>query len=222
MQGPAGPKISVIACCPGCLGMDAASWVGFAPPAFLLAPSQLQPVFTLEAKFHWLYLLGFALPSCCHHPDRWHLYIHLHTAKRVATASPPPCVPLPAALPRSQGSSKAPRKVSVIKAAETVLECETVGMPLPTVTWVKDGQPVAGGEGLLLTEQGRRLRITKAELAHAGRYTCLVANAVGQERREFDVAVHGRSAGQGWWLGVWTQAGGRGWQCCTAQVQRTR
>ncbi|XP_075295707.1 hemicentin-2 [Opisthocomus hoazin] len=94
------------------------------------------------------------------------------------------------ALPRSQGSSKAPRKVSVIKAGETVLECETVGMPLPTVTWVKDGQPVAGGEGLLLTEQGRRLRITKAELAHAGRYTCLVANAVGQERREFDVAVH--------------------------------
>ncbi|KAM6237533.1 hemicentin-2 [Spheniscus humboldti] len=94
------------------------------------------------------------------------------------------------ALLRIQGSSKAPRKVSVIKAGETVLECEAVGTPPPTVTWVKDGQPVAGGDGLLLMEQGRRLRISKAEVAHAGRYACLVANVAGQEQREFDVVVH--------------------------------
>ncbi|GAB0198482.1 hemicentin-2 [Grus japonensis] len=93
-------------------------------------------------------------------------------------------------LPRIQGSSKAPRKVSVIKAGETVLECEAVGTPLPTVTWVKDWQPVTSGDGLLLTEQGRRLHIPKAEVAHAGRYACLVSNAAGQERREFDVTVH--------------------------------
>ncbi|KAM9594340.1 hemicentin-2 isoform 4-T4 [Morphnus guianensis] len=93
-------------------------------------------------------------------------------------------------LPRIQGSSKALRKVSVIKAGETVLECEAVGTPPPAVTWVKDGQPVAGRDGILLTEQGKRLRIPKAEVAHAGRYICLVANAVGQEQREFDVAVH--------------------------------
>ncbi|XP_069626703.1 hemicentin-2 [Haliaeetus albicilla] len=94
------------------------------------------------------------------------------------------------ALPRIQGSSKALRKVSVIKAGETVLECEAVGTPPPTVTWVKDGQPVAGRDGILLTEQGKRLRIPKAEVAHAGRYICLVANAVGQDQREFDVVVH--------------------------------
>ncbi|CAM9699604.1 unnamed protein product [Bubo scandiacus] len=94
------------------------------------------------------------------------------------------------ALPRIQGSSKALRKVSVIKAGETVLECETVGTPPPMVTWVKDGQPVAGGDGLLIMERGKRLRIPKAEVAHAGRYACLVENAVGQEQREFDVAVH--------------------------------
>ncbi|KAM8995979.1 hemicentin-2 isoform 2-T2 [Ara ararauna] len=94
------------------------------------------------------------------------------------------------ALPRILGSSKALRKVSVIKAGEVVLECEAVGTPTPTVTWVKDGKRVAGGDGLLLTEQGKRLRIHKAEVAHAGRYACLVANTVGQELREFDVAVH--------------------------------
>lgn len=107
----------------------------------------------------------------------------------------------PTALPRIQGSSKALRKVSVIKAGETVLECEAVGTPPPTVTWVKDGQPVAGRDGILLMEQGKRLRIPKAEVAHAGRYICLVANAVGQDQREFDVVVHGKGAGRGWWLG---------------------
>ncbi|KAM6110387.1 LOW QUALITY PROTEIN: hemicentin-2 [Pterocles gutturalis] len=94
------------------------------------------------------------------------------------------------ALPRIQGSSKAPRKVSVIKGGETVLDCETLGTPSPAVTWMKDGQPVAGGDGLLLTEQGRRLRIPKAEVAHVGHYTCLVTNAAGQEQREFDVTVY--------------------------------
>ncbi|KAK2535167.1 Hmcn2 [Columba livia] len=93
------------------------------------------------------------------------------------------------ALPRIQGS-KALRKVSVIKSGETVLECDAVGTPPPTVTWVKDGQPVASKDGLLLKQQGRRLRIPKVEVAHAGRYTCLVTNAMGQEQREFDVVVH--------------------------------
>ncbi|XP_074017166.1 hemicentin-2 [Numenius arquata] len=94
------------------------------------------------------------------------------------------------ALPTIQSSSKAPKKVSVIKAGETVLECDATGTPLPTVMWVKDGQPVASGDGILFTEQGRRLRIPKAEVAHAGRYACLVTNAAGQEWRQFDVAVH--------------------------------
>ncbi|XP_050570610.1 hemicentin-2 [Cygnus atratus] len=93
-------------------------------------------------------------------------------------------------LPRIRGSSKAPRKVSVIEAGETVLECEATGTPAPTVTWLKDGQLVASRDGLLLSEQGWRLRIAQAALVHAGRYVCLAANAAGQERREFDVAVH--------------------------------
>ncbi|KAI6075993.1 Hemicentin-2 [Aix galericulata] len=92
--------------------------------------------------------------------------------------------------PRIRGSSKAPRKVSVIEASETVLECEARGRPAPTVTWLKDGQPVAPGDGLLLSEQGWRLRIARAALVHAGRYVCLAANAAGQERREFHVVVH--------------------------------
>ncbi|OWK59760.1 Hemicentin-2 [Lonchura striata] len=99
------------------------------------------------------------------------------------------------ALPRAQGSSSTPRRVSVIEGGETELECEARGTPAPRVTWVKDGQPVAAGDRLLLTENGRRLHIPRAEVAHAGHYTCLAASAEGQEQREFDVVVHG-----GWLL----------------------
>ncbi|NWS40494.1 HMCN1 protein, partial [Probosciger aterrimus] len=93
-------------------------------------------------------------------------------------------------------SSLEPTTVSVLEGQSVRLACECHGIPFPTlswwkdVTWMKDGQPVAEGDGLLLMEQGKRLRIHKAEVAHAGRYTCLVANTVGQEQREFDVAVH--------------------------------
>ncbi|XP_054030144.1 hemicentin-2 [Dryobates pubescens] len=89
--------------------------------------------------------------------------------------------------PRTQGSTKALRKVSVIRAAETTLECDARGAALPTVTWVKDGQPVAGGDGILLLDRGRQLRIPAAEVAHGGRYSCLGAEVVQQE---FDVMVH--------------------------------
>uniref|UniRef100_A0A8C3ULL5 Ig-like domain-containing protein n=1 Tax=Catharus ustulatus TaxID=91951 RepID=A0A8C3ULL5_CATUS len=97
---------------------------------------------------------------------------------RSCCTSPPPCVPLPAALPRVQGSSNTLRRVSVIEGGETVLECEAKGTPAPWVTWLKDGQPVAAGDRLLLTEQGRRLHIPRAEVAHAGHYTCLVTSGV--------------------------------------------
>lgn len=56
---------------------------------------------------------------------------------------------------------------------------------------------MAAGDRLLLTEQGRRLHIPRAEVAHAGRYTCLVSSTEGQEQREFDVVVHGKDVGWG-------------------------
>lgn len=72
-----------------------------------------------------------------------------------------------------------------------MLECEATGTPPPTVTWVKDGQPVVNGEGLLLQDRGWTLHIQEAQISHAGRYTCLAENAVGQAEREFDLAVYG-------------------------------
>nr|XP_032653549.1 hemicentin-2 isoform X2 [Chelonoidis abingdonii] len=93
-------------------------------------------------------------------------------------------------LPVIKGSGEAPKKISVAKAGEITLECEAGGSPQPTVTWMKDGQPVVNGEAFLLQEQGWKLHIQRVQVIHAGRYTCLAANAVGQVERTFDLAVH--------------------------------
>ncbi|KFP19290.1 Hemicentin-2, partial [Egretta garzetta] len=96
-------------------------------------------------------------------------------------------------------SSAEPATVSVLEGQSVRLACECHGIPFPTLSWWKDGLPriqgsskaprkvsvIKAGETVL-----ERLRIPKAEVAHAGRYTCLVANTAGQEQREFDVAVH--------------------------------
>lgn len=74
---------------------------------------------------------------------------------------------------------------------------------------------MAPGDGLLLSEQGWRLRIARAALVHAGRYVCLAANAAGQERREFDVVVHGEGGGHGGWLRGRDTGSWAGWGCAT-------
>ncbi|XP_025060802.1 hemicentin-2 [Alligator sinensis] len=95
------------------------------------------------------------------------------------------------ALPKIKGGSReGPEKISVVRGGEKMLECEATGTPPPTVTWVKDGQPVVNGEGLLLQDRGWTLHIQEAQVSHAGRYTCLAENAMGQAEREFDLAVY--------------------------------
>ncbi|NXL95018.1 HMCN2 protein, partial [Alectura lathami] len=89
-----------------------------------------------------------------------------------------------------------PTAVPVLEGQDVWLACECRGIPFPAlswqkdVMWVKDGQPVGSGAGLLLAERGQWLRIVDAAVSHAGRYACLVTSAAGQELREFEVAVN--------------------------------
>ncbi|XP_067156720.1 hemicentin-1 [Apteryx mantelli] len=78
----------------------------------------------------------------------------------------------------------------VILHSPLELDCSATGTPSPTITWLKDGQPVEEGAGLKILLNGHKLLISRAQVSDTGRYKCVAANKAGEHEREFDVTVH--------------------------------
>ncbi|KAM6456551.1 hemicentin-1 isoform 2-T2 [Liasis olivaceus] len=78
----------------------------------------------------------------------------------------------------------------VILHSQLELECPAIGTPLPTITWLKNGQPIEGGVGYKILLNGRRLLISRAEVSDTGHYQCIATNKAGENKKEFDVIVH--------------------------------
>ncbi|XP_065505206.1 hemicentin-1 isoform X3 [Caloenas nicobarica] len=78
----------------------------------------------------------------------------------------------------------------VILHSPLELDCSATGTPSPTITWLKDGQPVEEGAGHKILLNGQKLLISRAQVSDAGRYKCVAANMAGEHEREFDVTVH--------------------------------
>ncbi|KAG8447614.1 hypothetical protein GDO86_014935 [Hymenochirus boettgeri] len=69
------------------------------------------------------------------------------------------------------------------------LECQTTAIPIPIVTWLKDGHPLLQRPGVRITEDGRYLQIDQAQLRDAGRYTCEASNDVGRTEKHYNIIV---------------------------------
>ncbi|XP_014404599.1 PREDICTED: hemicentin-1-like, partial [Myotis brandtii] len=74
---------------------------------------------------------------------------------------------------------------SVIK-----LECETRGLPMPAVTWYKDGQPIISSSQALYIDKGQFLHIPRAQVSDSATYTCHVSNVAGTAEKSFHVDVY--------------------------------
>lgn len=73
----------------------------------------------------------------------------------------------------------------MVEGGSTVLECSANGSPRPQITWSKDNVIVHGGDDtsrIRLKEDGSLLVIKDAQLTDAGRYECILSNAVGTAR----------------------------------------
>ncbi|KAK2908097.1 hemicentin-1 isoform X2 [Channa argus] len=79
--------------------------------------------------------------------------------------------------------------VSVVVKNPVALSCEASGIPPPTITWMKDGQPIKGSGSVLVLSGGRSLRLMHAVVEDAGRYTCVVSNSAGEDRKDFDLDI---------------------------------
>ncbi|MGH0125472.1 UNVERIFIED_CONTAM: hypothetical protein FKN15_054569 [Acipenser sinensis] len=92
--------------------------------------------------------------------------------------------------PTILNSGNRPSDVTVTRRNDITLECEAQGIPRPAVTWLKDGQPLVNGRGVLILNEGRLLQIKNSQVSDTGRYMCVAVNVAGQADRKYDVNVH--------------------------------
>ncbi|XP_031431207.1 LOW QUALITY PROTEIN: hemicentin-1 [Clupea harengus] len=91
--------------------------------------------------------------------------------------------------PSITGQTVAPQNVSVVVRNPVTLTCEASGIPLPSITWLKDSKPVSASSSVRIISGGRSLRLMHAAVEDAGRYTCIVSNPAGEERMNFDLDI---------------------------------
>ncbi|KAK2835266.1 hypothetical protein Q5P01_015750 [Channa striata] len=81
--------------------------------------------------------------------------------------------------------------VTVVVNEAARLACEATGVPLPSLTWLKDGSPVASvSNGIQVLSGGRVLSLSSAKVSDTGRYTCVAVNAGGEQQKEYDLRVY--------------------------------
>ncbi|KAM5295479.1 hemicentin-1 isoform 1-T1 [Glossophaga mutica] len=87
------------------------------------------------------------------------------------------------------GNHGTPENISVVGKNSVSLTCEASGIPLPSITWLKDGWPISLSSSVRILSGGRTLRLMQTRIEDAGQYTCVVRNAAGEERKLFALSV---------------------------------
>ncbi|XP_046908014.1 hemicentin-1 [Hypomesus transpacificus] len=81
--------------------------------------------------------------------------------------------------------------VTVVVNEEARLQCEASGVPPPSLTWLKDGSPVASvSDGIQVLSGGRVLLFSSAQVSDTGRFTCVAVNAGGETLWDYDLHVY--------------------------------
>uniref|UniRef100_A0A8C5X6K5 Hemicentin-1 n=1 Tax=Malurus cyaneus samueli TaxID=2593467 RepID=A0A8C5X6K5_9PASS len=91
--------------------------------------------------------------------------------------------------PSIAGHLELPENISIVEKSPISLVCEASGIPLPAITWLKDGLPITSNSSLRILSGGRTLRLSSVGTVDEGRYTCVVTNAAGEARKDFHLSV---------------------------------
>ena len=83
---------------------------------------------------------------------------------------------------------------SALEGSHAILECLASGSPRPAVTWTKDGTPLTEDAKFHVADNGSFLVIRNVAAGDAGRYECLLTNAVGTARGSSILTVHAAPA----------------------------
>ena len=83
-------------------------------------------------------------------------------------------------------------EVSVVLGFPTVLPCDVEGSPTPSITWLKDNQPIVSSPQLTYTRGGQALRLGSAQGESTGLYTCRATNPAGTATKHYSLSVLGK------------------------------
>ncbi|NXL77816.1 HMCN1 protein, partial [Leptocoma aspasia] len=91
--------------------------------------------------------------------------------------------------PSIGGYLQLPENISTVEKNPISLVCEASGIPLPAITWLKNGLPITLNSSVRILSGGRTLRLSPTGVADEGHYTCVVTNAAGEARKDFHLSV---------------------------------
>lgn len=74
------------------------------------------------------------------------------------------------------------------------INCPSMGIPTPSIIWLKNRVPLLDSpyKRMRVLSNDQFLEISNAQVEDAGKYACTVTNVAGQEKREFNLQVHGK------------------------------
>lgn len=98
----------------------------------------------------------------------------------------------PPVVPPSIRGGNITLEVSALINSGIRLECDARGLPVPVVTWSKDGQTIVPGSQVLFLNKGQFLHIPHAQASDSATYTCHVTNVAGMAEKSFHVDVYGK------------------------------
>lgn len=82
-------------------------------------------------------------------------------------------------------------QVAVVQGSSVTLTCEARGVPPPTLSWLKDGQPLSLHRNLLLDGQETRFLLSDVGPSDGGLYSCVASNQAGSSTKTFNLTVLG-------------------------------
>ncbi|XP_069772736.1 hemicentin-1-like [Narcine bancroftii] len=81
------------------------------------------------------------------------------------------------------------QNVSVTVNGSVSLECQSLALPPPILTWTKDGQALLKHHDLVFSEDSSLVEIKRAKVQDAGRYTCKASNDAGETEKSYFLNV---------------------------------
>lgn len=95
----------------------------------------------------------------------------------------------PAVPPSIKGGNVTTETTALLDTV-VALECERRGVPLPTITWYRNGEPVLSSRQTQYVERGHYLRIPRVQASDSGLYTCRVTSVAGSAEKTYKLDVY--------------------------------